>query len=318
MSNEVEFPHVAHLSPRENAMLSVELDELNPYFPAAVSEDDAAAEVGALRTRGVRIERVRPLRWLWARRIPMGLPSLIVGEEGVGKGTFVSWLIARATRGELEGDLHGQPTRVLVVGDEDAFDQIWVPRLYAAGADLDMLRTLDDGEIIDDFASAAPGLIAAIEQWQVGLLLLDALIDHIPGGMAGEAVYNPKNVRQALMPLRQVAASTQVAALGLLHPIKGNVSSFRQLIAGSHQFNAVSRSSLLLAPDPDDDKRRIIVRGKGNHSAAPRSVEFAIAADVVELNGYTFEVPKVVALDPAFLHVLRPLLCLKPVEGIPH
>jgi len=39
-----------------------------------------------LRTRGVDMRRVRPLRWLWERRIPVGLPSLLVGEESVGKG----------------------------------------------------------------------------------------------------------------------------------------------------------------------------------------------------------------------------------------
>ena len=37
-----------------------------------------------LRTRGVRWDRVRPTRWLWKRRVPMGLPSLIIGEEGRG------------------------------------------------------------------------------------------------------------------------------------------------------------------------------------------------------------------------------------------
>jgi hypothetical protein len=33
-----EFPRVAHLSARENAILAVELDEFNPYYPAAASE----------------------------------------------------------------------------------------------------------------------------------------------------------------------------------------------------------------------------------------------------------------------------------------
>jgi hypothetical protein len=99
-------------------------------------------EVDPLRTRGVILERVRPLRWLWARRIPLGVLSLLVADEGIGKGTLASWIIARATRGELDGDLE-EPTKVLIVGDEDGFDQIWVPRLYAAGIDLNMIRTLD-------------------------------------------------------------------------------------------------------------------------------------------------------------------------------
>ena len=78
------------------------------------------------------------------------------------------------------------------------------------------------------------------------------------------------------MPLRRVAGAHGIAAVGLLHPIKGRAKSFRELMAGSHQFNAVSRSSLLLGVDPLDQDRRVLVRGKGNHSAAPRSFEFRI------------------------------------------
>jgi hypothetical protein len=286
---------------RKRRMIDMQERHVDMLLPSESPDEDVSSSeepgIQPLRTRGVDISRVRPMLWLWARRIPIGVLSLLIAEEGTGKGTLASWLIARATRGELEGDLHNQKVRVLIVGDEDGFDQIWVPRLEAAGADLDMVLTVGDGEFVEDFASAAVPLKEAIREERIGFLLLDALIDHIPGGVAGEAVYNPKNVRQALMPLRRVIAHSQVAALGLLHPIKGNATTFRQLVAGSHQLNAVSRSSLLLAPDPDDETRRVLVRGKGNHSAAPRSIEFAIVADVVELNGHIFEVPKVIGVD---------------------
>ena len=249
---------------------------------------------GGVRIRPVIMERVRPMRWLWRRRIPVGVPSLIVGEEGMGKGTTAAWIIARASRGQLEGDFAGQPLRVLVIGDEDAFEPVWVPRLEAAGADLSMMRTLDDGEYLDDLGSRAEGLAKTLETEQIGFVLLDALLDHIPAGDNGAGVYNPKSVRQALLPLRRIAGERDIAALGLLHPIKGNVTSFRQLLAGSHQFNAISRSSLLLGEDPDDDSMRVLVRGKGNHSAAPKSFEFKIAPGLVDLNGHTFEVPRIV------------------------
>jgi hypothetical protein len=253
-----------------------------------------SSEAEGVRTRGVIYERVRPLRWLWERRFPFGLLALLVGEEGVGKGTLVAWVIARTTCGQLGGDLEGEPARVLIVGDEDAFEPIWVPRLYAANADLTKVRTLDDGEFLDDLAPRADDLAATIRRDEIALVVFDQLLDHIPGGAEGQAIYNPKHIRQAMLPLRRVAATTNVAMLGLLHPIKGRVSTFRQLIAGSHQFNAVSRSSLLLGVDPDDERRRILVRGKGNHSAMPRSFEFALAAEDVELGGHRFEVPKVV------------------------
>jgi AAA domain len=259
--------------------------------------DASPGEANGLRTRGVIIERVRPVRWLWARRIPLGLPSLIVGEEGIGKGVCAAWMVARATCGELDGDLEGEPMRVLIIGDEDAFEPIWVPRLYAAGADLEQLQTLDDGEYLDELQPRAGDLALTVRRERIGLIVLDALLDHVPGGHEGQAIYNPKSVRQAMRPLRRVAGETGVAALGLMHPIKGRVSSFRQLIAGSHQFNAVSRSSLLLGIDPEDETRRVLVRGKGNHSAAPRSFEFEIAAEVVDLNEHRFEVPKVVRAE---------------------
>jgi hypothetical protein len=163
----------------------------HPPAPPDPSVNGAEQEPSlGLRTRGVDLRRVRPLRWLWARRIPIGLPSLLVGEESIGKGTLAAWLIARATRGELPGDLEGEPVRVLVVGDEDGFEPIWVPRLHVAGADLSMIRTLDDGEYLDDLRARAGDLAAAIARDRIGLVLLDQVLDHVPGGSEGQAVYN--------------------------------------------------------------------------------------------------------------------------------
>lgn len=250
-----------------------------------------------LRIRGVIEERIRPIRWLWQRRIPLGLPSLVVGEESIGKGTVMAWIVARATRGELDGDLGGVPITVLIVGDEDGFESVWVPRVHAAGGDIGRLRTLDDGEYLDDLGARVDDLTAAVEEQGIGLIVFDQLLDHISGGTDGSGVYNPKNVRQAMMPLRRVAREREIAAVGLLHPVKGRAKSFRELIAGSHQFNAVSRSSLLLGADSQDKERRILVRGKGNHSGAPRSFEFGIGVEAFDLAGHDFEMPVVAAVE---------------------
>lgn len=55
----------------------------------------------------------------------------------------------------------------------------------------------------------------------------------------------------------------------------------------------MARSSLLLGSDPDDSTRRVLVRGKGNHSAAPRSFEFRLAVATFGLAGHMFEMPVV-------------------------
>lgn len=246
---------------------------------------------GGLATRGVIMGRVRPIRWLWRRRIPLGFPSLIVGEEDVGKGTLMAWLIAQATRGALDGNLAGEPIKVLIIGDEDGFEAVWVPRIEAVGGDLEALRTLDDYEYLDDLTLRTGDLEATVRQEGIGWIVFDQLLDHVDGGKDGSGVYNPKAVRHGMLPLRRVAGSEGIAVTGLLHPIKGKARTFRELIAGSHQFNAVSRSSLLLGKAPEDKDRRVLVRGKGNHSAVPRSFEFGLGIRGVDLNGHCFEEP---------------------------
>lgn len=53
----------------------------------------------------------------------------------------------------------------------------------------------------------------------------------------------------------------------------------------------MSRSSLLLAEHPDDDTRRVLVRGKGNLSRAPAAIEFDIGSYRFEANGHHFNEP---------------------------
>ncbi len=69
-----------------------------------------------------------------AAAVPLGLPSLVVGEESIGKGTVMAWIVAKATRGELDGDLAGEPVNVLIVGDEDGFESVWAPRVHERAA----------------------------------------------------------------------------------------------------------------------------------------------------------------------------------------
>ena len=240
---------------------------------------------------GVRradLSRVRPIRWLWSARVPLGYFSLILGAEGVGKGVAAAWIMARLSRGQLPGDLVGAAARILVVADEDGFDSIWVPRLHAAGADLDMVDTLAEGDDDLDVGRDADRLRGLTAEHGYKLVFLDALLDTLGVDVDD---WRSKAVRDALRPLRRVAREAEVSMLGSLHPNKGQRGSFRDLVSGSHAFNASSRSSLLLAPHPDDEKRRILVRGKGNLSAAPPSFEFSIEGRELEINGHHFSLP---------------------------
>jgi len=250
---------------------------------------DARGE--GLAVRAADLSLSKPPEWAWRYRIVLAALNLIVGVEGAGKGTLAAWIFARLSLGELPGDLAGTAATVAVIGDEDSWQDVWVPRLHAAGANLDRIKLIErtDGSLIE-LGADRERLAATIAAESVRLIYLDQLTDNL-----GAAVddWRAKPVREALAPARQLAREQNVAVLGSLHPNKSG-GSFRQLVSGSIAFNALSRSSLLLAEHPDDPDRRVVVRGKGNLSAPPEAVEFAIDGHRFEANGHTFNVPRAI------------------------
>lgn len=244
-----------------------------------------------LRVQTADLSVSRPPRWAWQDLLPLGYLSLLIGNEGVGKGTLAAWVIARLTRGELAGGLHGKPVVVGVVGDEDSFSGVWTPRLHAAGADLTRVKALDkpNGGYVA-IREDRDRLASAIDLEQIRFLFFDQLLDNLGRGVDD---WRGKAVREALAPLRSLARDLDVAVTGALHPNKRG-DTFREIVSGSAAFNAVSRSSVLLAEHPAGDGRRVVVRGKGNLSDAPLAVEFEITTNSFEANGYSFAVPQAV------------------------
>jgi AAA domain len=281
----------------------VELDDREREVVAQAQELVIADEAKALArnakesktplvVRTADLSRARPPKWAWQGRFLIGYLNLLLGNEGSGKGTLAAAVIARLSRGKLVGDLLGKPVTVAVLGDEDSFDDVWVPRLHAAKADLGRVVQIErpDGGYVE-LREDRDKLADAVEQHGIRVVYLDALIDNLGVGVDD---WRQKAVRDALGPARFLARELNVAVIGSLHPNK-RAEDFRKLVAGSSAFNAVSRSSLLLADDPDHDGRKVLVRGKGNLAAAPAAITFAIESYEFKANGKRFNVP--VAVD---------------------
>jgi hypothetical protein len=234
------------------------------------------------------ISRSKPPRWAWQHRIVIGRLNLLLGNEGIGKGALSAWLIARLTRGELDGDLKGVPVNVGIVGDEDDLDSVWSPRLHAAGADLGRVCQIErpDGGLVNVGEDRAR-LTRLVRDTDIKVLYFDQLLDNLG---AGTDDYRQKAIRDAVAPLRMLARELEIAALGTLHPNKKG-RTFRELSSGTPAFNAASRSSLLLAAHPEDENWRVLVRGKGNLSKRPTPLEFELASHSFEANGHDFSVP---------------------------
>lgn len=183
--------------------------------PRVSSSNGAGAAGPPAPLRNPDPGRARPVQWAWERRLALGKVNLLVGNEGTGKGVVAAWLAAQLSNGALDGDLRGTPVDVLVVGDEDALEDTWTPRLYAVQANWRRIWWPPEDTELD--VTTEQGM-AVLTDWtqrhHARVVIFDALLDHL--GVTD--AYNAKEVRNALRPLRRWAAEHDVAVLGSLHP----------------------------------------------------------------------------------------------------
>ncbi|MFR9803147.1 AAA family ATPase [Pseudonocardia sp. RS010] len=210
------------------------------------------------RTRASQV-RVRRQRWVWAHRIILGGLTLLAGREGLGKSTIACYLVAQVTRGTLEGEFYGTPRSVIYLHSEDARDATIVPRLRAAGADLDRVIFLDaiipmdDGTDLESqvvFPSNVAEVAEAVTEEDAALVVLDAATSLIDSKLDGD---KDRQMRQGLEKIaRGIAEKAQCGVLGLVHFGKRDSGDTGKLILGSIAWSQVARSVLAVAKDEDD------------------------------------------------------------------
>ena len=196
----------------------------------------------------------------------MGELSIIAGREGLGKSTFALDMAAKITRGSLPGEFYGTPRRVLIVATEDSFPNVIVPRLIAAGADLEMiLRVEVESETGFVQAPTFPGDLISlgdlIEDHDPAMVLFDPLMSRLSAKLDS---HKDGEVRQALEPLTALAHSSKVALVGLMHFNKSNTDDPMNALMGSRAFSAVARSVSVVIRHPDDPDKRVFGTPKNN------------------------------------------------------
>jgi hypothetical protein len=248
----------------------------------------------------------RAIRWAWRGRLALGYMTVQTGEEGLGKSVFAAWLAGQATRGLLDGDWYGKPVDVLIVASEDGIEDTWSPRLAVAGADLERVSSLnlDELPIGWNIRDGINELRRAVLRTGAKLILFDALLDNMPPPTGGENINSPTFVRAALEPLRQLVRELDIVAVISLHPPKSRGFAFRDFVQGSQAFSAGPRLGLLFGWHPDDaeddpNRRRVILRGKGNIGRNPGALEFRVdGRDHLHGDGLVQEREVVVGVQP--------------------
>lgn len=226
-------------------------------------------------------------RWLWAPEgqgvIPLGTGTIAAGAGGEGKSTFMLHVAAQLTRGTLPGDLNGQAHPVIVFGPEDDWPTVMVPRLIAAGADLERVAQVQAATVTEfhtaerelKFPLDLTLLREAVDQTGARMVI----VDPAPSLMEGD-MNRVQEVRRAYEPLMSLAQDKDLAIVLINHFGKG-AGNVGAKLSGSHAWRDLTRSYLAFATDPETDER-ILTQDKNNYGTGRGSWKFALESKDVD------------------------------------
>jgi len=241
----------------------------------------------------IRLEDVEPqkVEWLWDNRIPLGKLSMLVGDPGLGKSFLTLYIAAQVTTGRpWADDPFKQPIQkgsVIILSAEDDVSDTIVPRLKDHEADLTRIRaiqgiTYDDPKCEGSCHFNVTKHLSALEQAiaetpETRLVVIDPLTAY----MGKTDSHKNAEVRGVLAPLSALAATHQLAVVGVSHLTKnqGTKAIYRTL--GSLAFTAAARAVWVVSKDRDNPNRRLLTPAKANLSIDPGGLAFSIIDGVV-------------------------------------
>ncbi|MGP5642368.1 AAA family ATPase [Corynebacterium variabile] len=242
--------------------------------------------------------RTEAIDWLLDCWVPRGSVTLLGGREGIGKSTIAVDWVAQATTGKLTGT----PMNVAYVVTEDSPEHTVVPRLKAAGADLDRVLFLaatvpdpDKPGITYESSLDLPGdypiLKTFITEQSIGLVVLDAAKSVMSSKLKGN---DDLDIRRFLEPMHRVAQGTGCTFVCLVHfSAKKGSADTGNLIMGSSAWQQVARSVVAVAEDRDNSTVKVW-NSKANLAPRIRTMEAqVVTAGITTDDGRQTEVGRI-------------------------
>jgi len=218
-----------------------------------------------------------PVNWLWYPYIPYGKITLVQGDPGDGKTTFVLAVAALLTNGKPmpESKPTEPPTPVTVIYQtaEDGLADTIKPRLEEVGADCSRVLVIDESE--QPLSLADNRIEPSIIKSKAKLLILDPLQAYLGNDVD---MHRANEIRPIFKSLAGIAERTGCAILIVGHMNKPNGATkgiYRGL--GSIDIAAAVRSMLLVGRDKSYENIRAMAPLKS--SLAPEGCPIAFQLD---------------------------------------
>ncbi len=244
----------------------------------------AQIESAARVLQGRTLDTVVPqsVEWIWPGWLAKRYINLIAGETGAGKSTVLADMVARITTGAPWPDEKEkrEPSRVLWLGAEDGMEDMTVPRLMAAGANLQNITEIQ-GVLVngrrstfsmqDDLELVRDGLIYAIkEDNPFSVIVIDPITSYLPGSKLRKVDMNDSGqMRSILEPWMALAREFDIAPAAVTHFAKDTTRSMIHRVLGSTAFTATCRSFIAVTAPPSDSEdagmfSKVMIQAKTN------------------------------------------------------
>ncbi len=253
------------------------------YPPAEERPRRASAQVVITPCAGIEADHVL---WAWRDKVALASTTMLVGNPGLGKTLLAIDMAARLSRGQLEGELCGAPTDVLVASAEDSPSHTLVPRLTAAGADLARVHLVEArvhgqtrGLILPEDVEP---LAEQMRATNARLLIVDPFVAHLPVDLNS---WRDQDVRVVLAALARMAEETAAAVLLIVHLKKGHAEEILHRVSGSVGMVAAARSVLLAADDPAGEDWRVLAHIKCNLGPYAPTLRYRIEERIIAPKG---------------------------------
>ncbi len=205
--------------------------------------------------------QAQEIKWLWYPFIPYGKLTIVQGDPGDGKTTFILNIAAKLTKGEGfdENMKLINPVTVIYQTAEDGLADTVKPRLEKAGADCNRVLVIDESK--QSLSMTDERLEDAIVSTGAKMLILDPIQAYLGSGMDMNRANEARNMTKRLGLLAE-KYHCAIILIGHMNKAAGNKAAYRGM--GSIDFFAVARSVLLVGRVEGEPNVRAVVQIKNN------------------------------------------------------
>jgi hypothetical protein len=208
----------------------------------------------------------------------------------VGKSQLMACVTATLTTGGEWpcGEGRAPIADVIILSAEDGVEDVLVPRLIAAGADLNrvhIVKAITIGNCGQERKFSLQEDLVELEKkiqeiGEVGLVYIDPVTSY----MGKVDSHNNTALRGVLDPVSEAAERTNVAFASVTHFTKGSADKGIRAVhrvMGGAAFTTAPRAAFAIIEDPDDLNRRLFLHLKNNLAARTQGLAFRLGMQMI-------------------------------------